>query len=119
MRIFAVDKNNDIHLGPDGHLAMNTELAALLQTCEHAMQALRGEMVYATERGMPYLETVWGAAPNLRLFEDAARGTLNSIEGVEHIISFSCLAEDNILKYWATIQSVYGTFELGGNKNHG
>ena len=114
MRIFAVDKNNDLYRGPDGHMAVNTDLAALTQACEHAMQAILNEMVFCADRGLPYFEAVWADAPNLRAFDDAARGTLSAIRGVVRVTEFSSELSGDALVYRATISTVYGTAEIGG-----
>lgn len=120
MRIFAVDKNNDLYLAPNGQLAVNTELAALMQTCEHALQSLLGEMVFSSGRGLPYMETVWSSAPNPRLFENAARHTLRGIQGVLAVASFTCEARENTLFYQAVIRSVYGLGTISGKESaHG
>ena len=114
MRIFAVDHNNDLYLSPAGSLAINKDLAALMQACEHVMQALLNEMVFAQGRGLPYQETIWIGSPNLRLFEDAARSALRSVQGVTSVASFSASAADHVLTYQATIKSVYGETPITG-----
>lgn len=113
MRNFAVDTNNDLFIGANGSMAVNTELAAVMQTCEHVMQSLLGEVAFSTHRGLPYMETVWNGNPNLRLFEAAARKTLATVNGVVAVRAFNCEVSDNTLRYWATIESAFGTFEVG------
>jgi hypothetical protein len=112
MRIFAVDKNNDCYVDRNGQLAINTGLAALVQTCEHAMRGLLGEMVFSTPRGLPYWETVFTSTPKLRLFEDSARRTLRGIAGVLSVDSFVCEMREGILMYQAVIRSVYGSVTI-------
>lgn len=114
MRIFAVDQNNDLHLSPAGSLAINKDRTALMQACEHAMQALLNEMVFAQGRGLPYQETIWIGSPNLRLFEDASRRALSSITGVQSVASFEASAADHVLTYRATIKSIYGETPITG-----
>ena len=118
MRIFAVDRNNDLYLGPDKHLAINSDLEALMQTAQHVMQSILGEMVHASTRGLPYRETVWCSAPNLRLFEDNARRSLSGIKGVLAVESFSCTVTENILRYWATLRTAYGQGQLNGEEKN-
>lgn len=117
MRIFAVDENNDIHLDASGRLALNTDLAALMQACEHVMQSLLGEMVFSVGRGLPWRETIWTGSPNLRLFENASRNALRTVKGVRSIAEFSCVNEGNVLRYRATIESIYGQGTIGGTAN--
>lgn len=113
MRIFAVDKNNDLYLGADGSLAMKNGLLAFMQACEHAMQSLLGEMPFAQGRGLPFKEAVWTGTPDLRLFEESARTLLLSLEGATSISEFYCEVCENTLKYRAVIRSVYGTAAIG------
>ena len=117
MRIFAVDENNDIHLDASGQLALNINLAALLQACEHVMQSLLGEMVFSVGRGLPWRETIWTGNPNLRLFENASRNALLSVKGVRSVREFSCVIDGNVLRYQATIESIYGQGIIEGNAN--
>ena len=114
MRIFAVDANNDLFTGANGSMAINTDLAAFMQACEHAMQSVLGEMVFAQGRGLPYAEAIWGGARNLRLFEDESRKTLGNIPNSLGVTEFECAVENNILGYRAVIRSVYGEVTIGG-----
>ena len=119
MRGFAVDENNDLYLGPTGNLAMSFELAAVMQKCAHAMKAILDEMVFHQGRGQPYFETVWNDAPSLRAFENVARGTLNALSGVKRVTEFVASADAGVLRYQATISTVYGTDTLSGEVANG
>ena len=119
MRIFAVDANNDMHLAPNGQLAVATDLQAFSQACEHAMKAILNEMVFCADRGQPYFEAVWGDTQNLRVFENRARGTLNAIPGAIRVTEFYTATEGDTLRYWATISSIYGTATINGEVSNG
>ncbi|MDL2313399.1 hypothetical protein LJC36_00285 [Desulfovibrio sp. OttesenSCG-928-C14] len=119
MRIFAVDGNNDLYIGPEGRLAIKTGLAAFMQMAEHAMQTLLAEPVFAEDRGLPYFETAWIGNPNLRQFEEAARGTLGTLEGTREVTEFECSIADNVLRYRAVISSVYGEAVIEGANANG
>lgn len=116
MRSFAVDRNNDLFIGANGHMAVNIRPAAVMQTCEHVMQSLLGEVAFSTHRGLPYMETVWNGNPKLRLFEAASRKVLSAVRDVVAVRAFRCEVADNTLRYWASVESVYGTFEIGGKE---
>lgn len=113
MKILAVNGNNDLYLAPDGNLALKTGLPALMQACEHTMQSILGEMIHHAGRGLPYREAVWESG-DLRLFEDSARGHLSSLEGVEAVTEFACETDADTFRYWASIRSVFGEFEISG-----
>lgn len=114
MRIFAVDENNDLYRGPDGRLAVSTDLQAFSQACEHAMKSILNEMVFCAARGLPYFESVWGETENLRIFEDRARGTLSALPGAVRVTEFSVTMVGDTLRYRATISSVYGPTAING-----
>ena len=88
-----------------------------MQACEHVMQSLAGEMIFAEGRGLPWRETIWTGQPNIRLFETAARRALRTIEGVTSIPALTCAIDGNTLRYQATIATAYGTAEIGGTVN--
>jgi hypothetical protein len=117
MRILAVGQDNDIFVDASGRLAVNTGFAACVQTCEHVMQAVLGEMLFHQEAGLPYFETVWNGAPNLRIFDSAARKALLGVRGVLAVTSFSSAIEDNALKYRAEIRTEYGAATVNGGTN--
>jgi hypothetical protein len=114
MRILAVDSNNDLCVDSAGRLAVHTELAACMQTCEHVMQAILGEMLFHQDQGLPYFETVWNGSPNLRIFDSAARKALAGVRGVLAVTSFQSRIEDHALKYWAVIRTEYGDGAISG-----
>ena len=113
MRIFAVNKDNDIHLDRRGQLAIATDLHALKQNLEHVMQSLFGEMIHHKRRGLPYQDCVWSGSPNLRQFEAFARVALKRERGVNSIEALSVWREGNTLCYAATIATIYGTVSVG------
>jgi hypothetical protein len=117
MRILAVDGNNDIFTDSSGRLAVNTDLAACMQTCEHVMQSILGEMMFHQDQGLPYFETVWNGSPNLRIFDSAARKALLGVRGVLAVTSFSSAIEENALQYHAEIRTEYGAGVVNGGLN--
>ena len=114
MRIFAVNQNNDIY-AVNGRLAMKTGIEACAQACTHAMKALRGEMQYSIDTGMPYFTVAWSGSPNMLAFEAAARATLKAVRDVLAVTAFSAQVSNNTLVYTATISTVYGATVINGN----
>lgn len=110
----AVNAAQDLFVGPDGALATTTDLAAVMQAAQHAAQTLLGEMIYATDAGIPYFDVVWNGNPNLAQFEAYLRRAILAVEGVTRITDLSVTPAGNTLTYRATIQTVYGTGTLNG-----
>ncbi|CAH0447781.1 hypothetical protein LMG10661_03854 [Ralstonia syzygii subsp. syzygii] len=116
MKSLATNQRNDLFIGPDGNLAVVGDIDAVMQDCQHAMQAQLGEMVLATDRGMPTMDVVWHNT-NLVQFEAYARQTLRAVGGVVDVTTFDVAIVDGALRYSATIQTVFGTADL--TNHHG
>lgn len=113
-RILATDSNNDIYLGKNGRLVINSGLQAVLQACEHVVKAQRGEMVLNLSSGIPTFETVWNGSPNLGQFEAAIRTAILSVTGVIRVTELSVSASTDAVVYSATIETVYGNGVVNG-----
>ncbi len=114
MRNLATDDNNDLYIQRDGRLAINENLEAVLQACEHAVKAQLGEMILATQQGMPNFQTIWNGAPNVAQFEAYLRATILSVAGVTEIQGLTIQVINGILLYQATIVTIYGRGALNG-----
>lgn len=110
---FQVDDKNDL-LMTSGTLTMATGVNAVLLVCEHAAQAILGEMVFATNDGMPYFETVWTGNPTTAPFEAAFRLRIPRIEGVESIEELTTEQVDGRMAYYAVINTIYGQGQING-----
>lgn len=110
-QIFATDENNDTFVGSDGHLAIVTDLSAVLQECEHVAKIVRGELIFNTLRGVLGFENnddVFSNAPNLLQFEFRLRGLWRAIPEVTEVKDFSAQLVNNVIKYDATIVTIFG-----------
>lgn len=114
MRVFTVDKNNDLVLAPDGNLSLSNDLQAVLFTCEQVARAQLNEMVLAVDQGMPNFQTVWVGAPNIPQFEAYLSARLQAVTGVQRVTSVEASASGGVLRYTATIQTVYGEGIING-----
>lgn len=117
MRSLGVNADNDLHLDPSGNLAVSVDLGAVAAACEHVMQAVLGEMVFATGRGLPFWETVWGQSPNRTAFENAARKALRGVPGVTSVPSLGAQVRDGVLTWQAVIETSFGQSAIGGQRN--
>lgn len=113
-RIFAIDSNNDLYLNNQGNLAINTDLQAVLQNCEHAAKAQMGEMIYAFDSGVPNFALIWNGSPNIPQFQAALRDTLLAVTGVLEVDSLVVNVANNVLSYSAIIRTIYGEGALNG-----
>jgi hypothetical protein len=110
----AVDKNNDMYIDANGNLAIVFGLQATLQACAQAAKAQLGEMVLATDQGIPYFQQVWIGVPNLQQFEAALRSAFLGVSGVIEVVSLSLSQTSNTLSYTAVIRTIYGAGAING-----
>jgi hypothetical protein len=113
-RTLSVDENNDLYIGPTGSLAISDGLDSVMQAAQQAAQTRLGEMIYATDQGLPYFESVWSGAPSVAQFDAFLRRTLLAVDGVTAVQSLSTTVAGGALSYQAEIQTIYGPGALNG-----
>lgn len=106
-RTLASNANNDLIVDARGDLMISRDLSAVAADCRSAMQAQRGEMIFAVDRGMPTLQTAWDRYLPAQ-FEAAARKTILRNPDVRAVQSITVTRENGALKYVAVIQTIYG-----------
>lgn len=104
----AENENRDMYIGADGNVAFLSAAPCIAQLTKSRVESQRGEMMYAADQGMPTRATAWDTF-NPKQFEAAARSIISATPDVTGIQSLSLYAEDNDLKYSATINTIYGT----------
>lgn len=113
-RVLAVDENNDLYIGSDGSLAMSVDLLAVMQACAQAAKTQRGEMIYAVDEGLPNFATTWNGSPQRIQFEAFMRQALSAVVDVVEVTELTSEVVDNVLRYRATIKTIYGTGAVNG-----
>jgi len=89
-------------------------ITAIAQACQTACLAQLGEMALFTTQGMPALQSVFNANPNLALYQDALVAAIQQIPGVISVQSIIFTKTGNVLNYVAEIQSQYGAMTING-----
>jgi hypothetical protein len=113
-KTFSVDDSNDLFIGRDGNLAIAVAIEAVLQNCAHAVKTRLGEMIFNTDQGIPFFETVWNGIPNIPQFEAAARQAILQVSGVVEIRLFNVVIIEGNLTYTAVIKTIYGEGTIDG-----
>ena len=111
---FSVNENNDVYIGNDGLLSISTGLKAVLFGCEHAVQAQMGEMMFEADSGVPTLEVAWGGSPSIIATEAELRKAILSVDNVIEVSELDAIITNNVLRYTATIKTIYGTGAISG-----
>lgn len=105
---FAVNDANDLYLDPIGNIAFAFDLTAILQQCEQVAKTLLGEMVYNTNSGIPYFQTLWVGVPNMAQYTGALRRAFLAVGGVLEVVSLITSQSEDVLSYTAMIRTIYG-----------
>lgn len=111
MKTLTVDNNNDLVI-INGNLSISTDQQAVMYSCEQAVKAQYGEMIFAIEKGIPYNLLAWDSAPNLIQLEAYMRRAILAVPNVINISSFEIAASNNKINYSATINTTYGAITL-------
>lgn len=109
---FGLNSDGDIYIGKDGNLTVLSGIDAVKAACETASYAVLKEMIYSTNAGIPYFETVWIGSPNYAVFRNALIQTLLGVDGVLDVPTLSLAVQSGVLSYTATIQTEFGTAEV-------
>ncbi|OWK42205.1 hypothetical protein [Fimbriiglobus ruber] len=109
VQTFGTNASNDLFLGPDGNLVVLAGIAAVEAACATATKAQLGEMVFATETGVPNFQTLWVGSPEYALWKAAVLSTLQSVPGVTAVTSLNLTVSGSTVSYVAQITTQYST----------
>lgn len=108
----AENANRDLYCDSNGNLAFISDVTgspvATAQILKSRVEAQRGEMIYATDQGMPTRATAWDTF-NPKQYEAAWRAIALATPNVNAVQSFDMYKSGNTLNYAASIQTTYGT----------
>lgn len=113
MITLATNSSNSIYVNASGNIATLDGAAALAQTLAHMSQTRRSEMLYATDRGIPYWNTIF-STKDVLMFEAAMRTEFLAHPEVTGIDSFAVTIDGETLTYTATVNSIYGEVLVNG-----
>jgi hypothetical protein len=111
MRAIKIDANRNLVIINEKFVFV-FDAEVISQNCEQAMRQQLGELNYAADKGIQYLDNVFTGNPNFQRFESQARRQLSNVVGVTGIISFNFEFNDNILSYNASISTIYGAITV-------
>lgn len=106
-------QDGDIYIDAAGNLALVTGIYRVLQQCEQVMKLFLAEAIYAQERGIPYMQTVFDRR-QLDQFESYARDMIVSVPGVVEVLTFEYRVSGDVLFYDATILTEFGEGRISG-----
>lgn len=107
------DSNNDIQINDSYSVTMATGIDAVKASCEYAVKTMMGELILQGDDGVPNFQLIWNGAPNIAQAENAIREVLLKVDNVTGVSEISAFAQNNVLKYSATITTTFGEAQLG------
>lgn len=113
-RSLAVTADNDLLLDAGGSLVVAVDIEAVKFAAAQTVKAIRGEMVFAADQGMPYFEALWNGSPNLLQVKAALRQRLLAVGGVVDVPELTASLRGDSFVYSATILTIYGAASLNG-----
>lgn len=114
MKTIATNDNNDIFIDAGGNIAIYSDIAALANISKNAVLTNSAELEFNTEKGIPYMETVFSDNVNTDIFQANIIRTLEALEGVERVSSFTYELKDGIYSYSVQIITELGTVVVNG-----
>ncbi len=110
---------NDLYLDSRGNIVISYDQNAILEECSEATKTQLGEMVFNTNIGIPYRDTLWIGVPNTQQFNAAITNALLSVQGVLEVVSLITSQggdPDNINTYTFTaiVRTTFGTGAVSG-----
>lgn len=100
--------NNDIYLDSGGNLAVAQGIDGVEAACRNYAQTILGEMMHATDMGVPYF---FGSA-SLAQIRASLRRRLLQVDGVTAIDRLDVLVDGDAIKYTADIRTIYGRLSV-------
>lgn len=113
MITLGINENNDLYLN-GSNLAIKNDKAALGDIYINKVQTLKGEIVYNTEKGIDYFNTVFCEPIYPDVFQNQVKNEILDTEETQSIISYSQNITDGILNYKAVCQTSYGEITING-----
>lgn len=105
--------NGDWKFLPNGGLSVISGRAAVAQAAAEYVQTIYGEKIFNTESGIRQ-NIILGTGIASSTVEFFIRQRLLEVPGVTAVPFLSVTIEKNLLRYTATIETIYGAAELNG-----
>ena len=114
MKTIARNSKNDIYLSA-GQLAIVSGKEAQAQIIDAIVKTQKGELIYNTERGIPYFESVFDSRKKIGIWASAVSKAISDCDFVSSIKSFTYAVDtNNILSYNIEVVTSLGTVVING-----
>jgi len=110
----STDIDNDMMIGGDGNILVVSGVEAVSQTAAHYAQTILNEMIQDYDRGVPFFIVAFGPSVSIPQFYAAMKARIMQSPGVTAIRSFETTQDGDVLRYTATIETIYGSAKING-----
>lgn len=114
MITISTDIDNDMMIGGDGNILVVSGVEAVSQTAAHYAQTILNEMIQDYDRGVPFFIVAFGPSVSIPQFDAAMKARIMQSPGVTAIRSFETTQDGDVLRYTATIETIYGSAKING-----
>lgn len=111
----SINSANDMYLGTDGNIVIDTAQEALSDICKCVAQAQLGEEVLTSGKGMPSFQAFWSGTTNIALYEAALRQAIEAVDGVTGVQSLTYSIANGAFSYTAQISTTFGSTTISGS----
>lgn len=105
---------DDIYLNAQGNISISYDLEAVLEACAQAAQTVLGEIIYNTNQGIPFFQTIWNGVPNVNQYTAALRSAFLNVPNVVEVVSLMTTQINNEFQYTAVIRTSFGSGGISG-----
>ena len=111
-------KNNELHLGENGQIAVFTEKDAYAQTVTNAIRTMFGEVPSNTSLGIPYFDTVFLSNDKILLWKAQVEKRIQEFDFVDAVSEFNATVdyERRVLTYSLVVTTDEGNVRISGTK---
>ncbi len=114
MKTIATDDKNDLYIDAGGNIAILNDIDALANISKNAVLTNAGELSFNKQKGIPYMDTIFADEANIDIFQASIIQTLESLDGVERVSSFSYSVDGGVYSYKVEETTEFGTVVLNG-----
>lgn len=114
MQTIAINANNDIYLDNSGNIAVKTDINAMADIFTNKSQTNKGELLYNTEKGIDFFNTIFSSPYYPDLFQKEVVNELEDTDETQRVSSFEGEVNEDVYTYTAQIITSYGEVTLNG-----
>ena len=109
---------NELHIGPDGQIAVKRGKDAYAQTVTNAIRTVFGEVPSNTSLGIPYFDTVFLSHDKILLWKAQVEKRIQEFDFVDAVSEFNATVdyEKRVLTYSLVVTTGEGNVRISGTK---